>query len=111
MTIKVEREALLRLIASQPNPPTTLSTTTGFYPEYEYVVSLQKPAFSVVARRIRDDDDSVYTNSTASLSLDADDDDKRVSFADPLVTEVWTRDYTSKDEISRLYYTAEETQR
>ena len=110
MTIKVEREALLRLIASQPSSPTTLSTTTGVHPEYEYVISLQKAAFSAAGRRIRDDDDSVYTNSTASLSLDSDD-DKRVSFADPLVTEVWTREYTSNDEISRLYYTAEETQR
>jgi hypothetical protein len=111
MTIKVEREALLRLLASKPTTATTLSTTTDCYPEYQYV-SIQKPAFSTVCvpGRIRDDDDSVYTNSTASLSSDADD-DRRVSFADPLVTEVWTREYTSKDEICGLYYSTEQTQR
>lgn len=110
MTIKVEREALLRLLASKPATSTTLSTTRDCHPEYQYVVSIQKPAFSTVPGRIRDDDDSVYTNSTGSLSLDSDD-DKRVSFATPLVTEVWTREYTSKDEICYLYYSAEETQR
>jgi hypothetical protein len=109
MTIKVEREALLRLLASKPTTTTTLSTTTDCHPEYQYV-SIQKPAFSTVPGRIRDDDDSVYTNSTASLSSDADD-DRRVSFTDPLVTEVWTREYTSKDEIWCLYYSTEETQR
>jgi hypothetical protein len=110
MTIKVEREALLRLLASAPVTPTALSLTRDCHPdEYQYV-SIQKPAFSTVPGRIRDDDDSVYTSSTASLSLDADD-DKRVSFAAPLVTEVWTREYTSKEEICYLYYSTEETQR
>ncbi|CAB9507875.1 expressed unknown protein [Seminavis robusta] len=110
MTIHVEREALLRLLASKPPSTPPLSTVIDCNDEYEYV-SIEKPAFSDGVRlQEATDEDSVYTSSTASLSLDADD-DKRVSFVDPLVTEVWTREYTSKDEASRLFYSTEETQR
>jgi len=60
------------------------------------------------------------TSSTASLS-DTEDScssdcseelllgERRVSFLDEIVTEVRTRPYTPRDEISNLYYTTEET--
>jgi len=49
----------------------------------------------------------------ASLSSDSEDEDeeRRVSFAEPLVTQMWTRPYTPRDEISNLFYSTEETQR
>lgn len=37
--------------------------------------------------------------------------DRRVSFIDPLVTEIHTRPYTPRDEISNLFYSCEETAR
>jgi len=114
MMIKVERETLLRLVAAQPLTP-QLDSTARCQNEYEFV-SIRKPAFDedFPAEKLRyHDDDSVYTVSTASLSCDADDGDfdKRVSFADSLVTEEWTRDFTLKDDIPRLFYSSEEMQR
>jgi hypothetical protein len=58
-----------------------------------------------------DDDDSIFTVSTASLSDSDSVIERRVSFADDLVTEEWTRPFTPKDEISTLFYSSEETSR
>lgn len=55
------------------------------------------------------DDDTV---STASLSSDSSlDDDKRVSFADALVSDVWERPRTPPEEVSKLFFSSEETSR
>lgn len=58
-----------------------------------------------------DDEDSVLTLSTASISDSDSDIERRVSFSEDLVTDEWTRPYTPKDEIHNLYYSTEETQR
>ena len=119
MTIKVEREALLRLLGTPPSGP-PLDTPIKCREQFDYV-SIRKsssleedyPVGKLRERALRDDD-SVCTVSTASISSDDDDDedyDKRVSFAEPLVTEEWTREYTSKDDIANLFYSTEETQR
>lgn len=110
--IKVEREALLKLLAS---PPLTqlVEPRTRCQIEYEYV-SIQKPSLCDTSAPIEpQDDESVCTVSTASLSCDADDGeyDRRVSFAEPLVTEEWTRAYTAKQDVTRLFHSAEEMQR
>lgn len=112
MTIKVEQEALVAMQSRQ-------------WPisEDDYLYVVRKPISSQefegpVVDKLRhsvsvDDEDSssVFTSSTASLS-DADSDfDRRVSFVDELVTNVWTRPYTAKEDISDLYYSTEETQR
>jgi len=57
-----------------------------------------------------DDEDSIFTLSTASLS-DESEMERRVSFADDIVSEEWTRPYTPKEEVSNLFYSTEETQR
>lgn len=69
------------------------------------------------------DDESIFTLSTTSLSdtdsdLGDDDEDsstasssRRVSFADDLVSDEWTRPYTPPEEVRDLYYSSEETQR
>jgi hypothetical protein len=54
------------------------------------------------------DDD---TCSTASLSDSSLEDDKRVSFADTLVSDVWERPRTPPEEVSKLFFSSEETQR
>lgn len=117
MTIKVEQEALLRLLTAPPSTP-PLEPPISCYDD-RYHIDFHKPVFSsggCPVGKLRDslcDDDSVFTASTASLSSDSDDDDleRRVSFAQPLVTVEWTREYTPKDEIGNLYYSTEETQR
>jgi uncharacterized UBP type Zn finger protein len=58
-----------------------------------------------------DDEDSVFTLSTASLSDSDSEVERSVSFADDVVTEEWTRPYTPKEEVSKLFYSTEETQR
>lgn len=116
MTIKVEREALLRLLSRQPSTP-QLDVPINRESEF-VVVDIEKQWCNeeCPVGRLRDssyDDESVYTVSTASLSSDSEDEDeeRRVSFAEPLVTQMWTRPYTPRDEISNLFYSTEETQR
>lgn len=116
MTIKVEQEALLRLLSAPPSTP-FLEPPIRCHDGY-YHIDVRKAGFSsdFPVEKLRDsscDDDSVFTASTASLSSDSDDEDldRRVSFAEPLVTEVWTREYTPRDDIATLYYSTEETQR
>merc|ERR1712228_275766 len=64
-------------------------------------------------KSLLNDDRSIYTASTASLYSEDDDDDevRRVSFAESVVTDVWTRPYTPKDEISKLYYSRTDEKR
>lgn len=52
------------------------------------------------------DDDTVSTASLSSL-----DDDKQVSFADALVSDVWERPRTPPEDVSLLYFSSEETSR
>jgi len=115
MTIKVEREALLRLLSIQPIIPTT---DIAIVRDNEFVVvDIDKSLYPEVCPvgRLRDsyDEESVFTISTSSLSSDSDDEEeeRRVSFAEPLVTREWKRPYTPRDEISNLFYSTEETQR
>lgn len=64
-----------------------------------------------------DEDASIFTLSTASLSDDSSaasssgEIERRVSFAEDLVTDEWTRPFTPKDLIPTLFYSMEETSR
>lgn len=124
MTIKVEREALLRVI-TRARTNASYDEPISIADEEDYLlVDFQKPALRSVAATagplveslpysLYDDESSVYTLSTTSLS-EADSSElieRRVSFAEDLVTEEWTREYTPKEEISNLFYSTEETQR
>lgn len=119
MTIKIEREALLQALESQPTGPPLegpLPSGSGYL-----LVDFRKPISpdDFVVEKIRsstsDDDDSILTISTASLSDSDDSDDsvleRRVSFAEDLVTDEWTRPYTPREEVSSLFYSNEDTQR
>ena len=105
MTIKVEQEALLKLLSAPPLVPPSV-TQTRCLDEFECACTEKEPIG-------HHDDDSVFTVSTASLSCDAEDGDydKRVSFTETLVTEEWTREYTPKHEVPKLFYSSEEMQR
>jgi len=115
MTIKVEREALLRVLSRQP--PSYQLSDDPIPVEDDFLLvdycSISSEDFPVekLRRSTCDDDDSVDTLSTASLSDTDSECDRGVSFADNLVTDVWTRPYTPKEDISSLFYSTEDTAR
>jgi hypothetical protein len=116
MTIKVEHDALLQVLQRRPvHPP--LSEAIGRREDYiliDFCKPIGSDSFPVEKlRRVTsdDEDDSVYTTSTASLSDSDSDFERRVSFASQVVTDEWTRPFTPKDEVSSLYYSTAETQR
>lgn len=51
------------------------------------------------------------TCSTASMSDSSLDDEKRVSFADALVSDVWERPRTPPEDVGKLFFSSEETSR
>jgi hypothetical protein len=122
MTIQVEQQALLRVMErplpySQPQPSHSQSHPPSSQEE-EYVLvdfrdTLKSNDCSVEKLRhsTYDDEDSVFTLSTASLSDSDSEVERSVSFADDVVTEEWTRPYTPREEVSKLFYSTEETQR
>ena len=58
------------------------------------------------------DDDTASTASLSDSSLDSSlDDEKRVSFADTLVSHVWERPRTPPEDVSKLFFSSEETSR
>jgi hypothetical protein len=59
-----------------------------------------------------DDDESVMTlSSTSSSDLESNSIARVVTFAPELVTEEWTRPYTPTEDLGKLYYSTQETQR
>ena len=120
MTIKVEREALLRVLTREPSWPLSPCDHTSITDDGEFVlVDIPKPFMGEVYydKGLRgptcDDDQSLCTLSTDSLSTASSDDslERRVTFATPLVTDEWTRPWTPREEISNLFYSTEDTQR
>ncbi len=126
MTIRVEREALLTVINTSKalTIQTTSSSTslcsracnTCIRDENEFVIVDSVPTKELYSDLIPDstgEDDlaSLCTLSTSSLSsCDSSNDERRVSFATDLVTDVWTRERTLPEEVSNLFYSALETQ-
>lgn len=118
MTIKVEQETLLRVLESQKSYSSLSSPSSSddyIVVDYRKVLPSDDYHVEKIRQATSDDEDSVLTYSTASLSdSDSDSDsecERRVSFAPEVVTEVWTRPYTRKEEIADLFYSNEETQR
>jgi len=106
MTVKVEREALLRVL--ERTPVNTQLDSDYLVVDYGNLIGDEKLKV--------DDEDSVYTLSTASFSdtdseEDASVEERRVSFSEELVTDEWTRPFTAKEDLPQLFYTTEETQR
>lgn len=115
MTIKVEQEALLCVLESQPQhaPLGPALKNCGGYLLVDFRKPINSEDFSVEKIRTvtSDDEDSIFTLSTASISDSDSELDRRVSFSEDLVTEVWTRPFTPKEEVANLFYSTEETQR
>jgi hypothetical protein len=146
MTIKVEREALLRVLSREPSSPTSSSSSSWPFistckDDDEFVIvelptkpheffyddlipgstddaqrEEQQRRQKLVQQDDNDDDVAslctVSTDSISSYSNDtvSSDNDRRVSFAIDLVTDVWTREKTLLEDIPRLYYSSLETQ-
>lgn len=116
MTIKIEREALLTVLSRAPQQPPLHHDTTG---DDEFVhVSLPKKNEALVSFELDStytgfDDDDCCTVASASTSSSSSSSSipRSVSFADTLVTEVRTRPRTPRSEVSKLFYSVEETQR
>ena len=124
MTIKIEREALLTVLSRQPqSPPLHLETVKGV--DEMQLVSVPKsgddPVYSLRDSTYCDndgDDDDCCTVVSASTSSSSSTSSsirtparKSVSFLEPLVTDVRTRPRTPKSQLSRLFYSVEETTR
>lgn len=113
MTIKFDREALICVLDQTPSSG-ALSSSDYRLVDYGNLISSSRNQ-EKLRYRSNDDEDSIYTSSTASFSdTDSEDDvsfERRVTFREELVSDVWTRPYTAKEDLSTLYYTTEETQK
>ena len=121
MTIKLEQETILRVLEhpqclERRLPENDSSPVSSNLPQSSRelfgdlsIVDIRKSSSHVedVPSLTSDDD----TLSTASMSSDEESLDRRVSFCDEIVTEVWSRPFTEKDDIPKLYYSSEDTAR
>lgn len=107
MTIRVERHALLRVISTTPSPSCNPSLDPLICEDEEFVIvelpekkaeQQQHPFFDPATT----DDDQTIDSSDDDYS--ADSTESRVSFADNLVTDVWTRPYTPVEDVPSLFY-------
>lgn len=122
MTIMIERNSPLRVIDTSSSPQGSSGTShdsSVSLVEDDFVVVDYTPLCSLpVVGKLRsstslDDED---TASTGSLSSDDNSSegyyqDKRVSFTEDVVTDVWTRPFTPREQVSDLFYSTEETSR
>jgi len=135
MTIRVEREALLMVINTSSLSLTTNTSSPFSSLSYnpcirdnddEFVIVDSVPTinkgkndffYSDITYTRDDDQASLCTISTTSdFSFYSTSDssiivDRRVSFAPQLVTDIWTRPRTVPEDVSTLFYSAQETQK
>eukprot|EP00557_Chaetoceros_sp_GSL56_P002702 CAMPEP_0176498904 /NCGR_PEP_ID=MMETSP0200_2-20121128/12610_1 /TAXON_ID=947934 /ORGANISM="Chaetoceros sp., Strain GSL56" /LENGTH=106 /DNA_ID=CAMNT_0017897223 /DNA_START=29 /DNA_END=349 /DNA_ORIENTATION=+ len=106
MTIKIEREALQCITNDSPSCSVPLSDEhqVDYVPDTRLKVSAGYPDLELTDV---DDSSSVSSYSFSSSASP----DRKVSWSDPLVTEIRTRDRTRQEDISSLFYSYEETQR
>ena len=114
MTILMQRDSPLRVIdslalqgssAGAPIDPSLATEDDFVYVDFQ-PGKLRAPADL--------DDDTASTGSLSSDSYDSADDSteqRRVSFSEDMVTDVWTRPFTPRAEVSNLFYSTEETSR
>ena len=133
MTIRVEREALLRVISRAPSSSSNAQQQQQHQgpliqqkqqPQDDEFVIVELPQekdgsffcydVDCIPTDIDDEDDqaSVCSLSTDSYSSTSSSStvDRRVSFASTLITDVWTREKTLPEDVSSLYYSSQETQ-
>lgn len=117
MTIQVEqRETLLLRVVErkeEESAAVVVDYANNCGPSKPLILPVPKVSDTRTTTAPEDDTASVTTSSTFSSS---DDDSsaytaRRVCFADQLVTDVWTRPRTPREDLSALYYSSDETQR
>ncbi|KAL7566412.1 hypothetical protein ACA910_000895 [Epithemia clementina (nom. ined.)] len=123
MTIKLEQETILRVLEQPPQlqrRPTqsdsselqisSPSSSRGLCCSLSLVDigKSSSPVEDVPGLTAAEDDDTL---STSSLSSDEETFERRVSFCEDVVTEIWLRPFTEKDDIPNLYYSSEDTAR
>ncbi|CAJ1923084.1 unnamed protein product [Cylindrotheca closterium] len=120
MTIIVEREALLRVLTTEPSGTSSSSIGCGntcIHSDGEYVLvdSIPKPLSTVEKSQVGPTSDD---QSTCSLSTDdslssgsCHSLERRVTFAETLISDEWTRPRTPRDQVLSLFYSTEDTQR
>ena len=125
MTVKIEREALLCVLTQPPclddgdeyvnvscgkddESPCIFVGDKGESESADFLVEkLRRPTRCESFDSL--DDDTVTTASSSSASSCGDD--KRVSFAEQLVTDVWERPRTPPELVPTLFFSASETTR
>jgi hypothetical protein len=120
MTIKIESQVPLRVLQRDPQGSEDAFPIEDEFQQRGYVKPLTtcSAVFRVgkVPSSTADDEVSLGTASTLSFtdSESSDDDsecERRVTFSDDIVSDVWTRPYTPKDLCSKLYYSSDDTAR
>jgi hypothetical protein len=106
MTIKIEREALQCITNDTPpcSAPLSDEHQVDYVPDARLKVSASYPDLELT-----DVDDSSSVSSYSFSSSTSSD--RKVTWSEPLVTEVRTRERTRQEDISSLFYSYEETQR
>lgn len=126
MTIKIERDALLCVLSNGPlQPPLQAQQAPGVDKPIgddssslpcAWVVStgdsVPNLRIPTVEKTESFDDDCTVSTAASSLSSDSLElDERRVTFAEPLVTDVRTRPRTKREEVPNLFYSCGETAR
>lgn len=107
----IEKETVLNTVCHRPPCPGTgdelINVSCVKDGESPCIFIGEKGAFAEFS-----DDDTASTASLSDSSLDSSlDDEKRVSFADTLVSHVWERPRTPPEDVSKLFFSSEETSR
>lgn len=125
MTIKLEHETILRVLehprplrrlngrsssstsSAMQIPRSSPSSSKKLFDDLSLVDIVKSSHVEQVPGLTGEDDDTL---STASMSSD-ETIERRVTFCDEVVTEIWSRPFTEKDDIPNLYYSSEDTAR
>mmetsp|Transcript_19201 Transcript_19201/g.38936 ORF Transcript_19201/g.38936 Transcript_19201/m.38936 type:complete len:229 (-) Transcript_19201:645-1331(-) len=132
MTIKVERDAFLLVLNGESSPasqePQAKPPSNTYDDDAEIVIYSPKDQAPVLIPRspsgfhFWQDCNDLFTPELVDSDVDSEIDDdcsfdvplrsrRRVTFAQPLITDVWTRPRTLSEDLGSLFYTYEETQR
>jgi len=118
MTIMIERNSPLRVIdtsSPQGSSGSSLEHSISVVEDDFVVVDYTPHCSSFPVGKLRSstsiDDDTASTGSLSSDNSSEGYQDKRVSFTEDLVSDVWTRPFTPRQEVSSLFYSTEETSR
>ena len=125
MTIKIQREAVLYVLSRAPREHYDTSRLQTYEDEAEIVVNPSKEDAVILvpisssryngprALRVENVPEPSYKNTNDDSVRDSSPTEpgRRVSFAQPMVTDVRTRPRTLPEDLRALFYTYEETQR